>query len=238
VAAWADRVPGLRLTPPHPRRGASAARNRGAAAAAGDLLLFCDADDVVAPGWMAAMAEAAQRADLVGGFVDGTVLNGPHPGRRRRPYPRDRLPALLEFLPYATSANFGIGAATLAALGGWNEAYWVGGDAELCWRAQLAGCSLAFVPEAVVHYRYRASTLGAMRQQYDWGCADPRLYRDFRAAGCRRRPWTRMAGSAAKVVVTAPKLIGSEASRHEWLQRTALLTGRVAGSIRVRTLYL
>ena len=77
---------------------------------------------------------------------------------------------------------------------------WVGGDAELCWRAQLAGHTLAFVPDAVVHYRYRDTTLGAVRQQFEWGQADPRLYCDFRAAGCPRRPWLRMAASAAKVV--------------------------------------
>ncbi len=238
VTAWSDRLPRLHVTRSRPRRGASAARNRGAEAAVGDLLVYCDADDVVAPGWLAAMAEAAQRADLVGGFVDGTLLNGPDPARRRRPYPDDRLPVLLDFLPYATSANFGIGAATLAALGGWNEAFWVGGDAELCWRAQLAGHTLAFVPEAVVHYRYRDTTLGAVRQQFEWGQADPRLYRDFRAAGCPRRPWPRMAASAAKVVATAPKLAAGEGPRGEWLRRTALLAGRAVGSARLRCLYL
>jgi glycosyltransferase involved in cell wall biosynthesis len=238
AAAWADRLPGLHLTPASPRGGEAAARNRGAAAATGSLLVYCDADDVVAPGWLAAMAEAARHADLVGGYVDGTVLNGPEVAHRRQPYPADRLPALLDFLPYATSANFGIAASTLADLGGWNDAYWVGGDAELCWRAQLAGYTLAFVPEAVVHYRYRDTTLGAVRQQYAWGQADPFLYRDFRAAGCRRRPWGRMAGSAAKVVVTAPSLLAGEAARGEWLRRTALLAGRAVGSARARTLYL
>jgi glycosyltransferase involved in cell wall biosynthesis len=237
VDEWVDRLPALRLTPLDAQVGASAARNRGADAARGDLLLYCDADDVVAPGWLAAMAAAAQRADLVGGFVDGTLLNGPTAARRRRPYPDDRLPVLLDFLPYATSANFGIGAATLAELGGWNEVYWVGGDAELCWRAQLAGRSLAFVPGAVVHYRYRHSTWASMRQQYAWGEVDPRLYRDFRSAGCRRRPLHRMAGSVAKALVTAPAL-ATASRRPEWLRRAALLAGRGVGSARVRSLYL
>ena len=237
VAAWADRLPALRLTPLGSQCGASAARNRGAEAAGGQVLLYCDADDVVAPGWLAAMAAAARRAELVGGYVDGTALNGPAPAQRRRPYPDYRLPVLLDFLPYATSANFGIRATTLAELGGWNETYWVGGDAELCWRAQLAGRSLAFVPDAVVHYRYRRSTWATMRQVFAWGEADPGLYRDFRAAGCPRRSWSRMAASVAKVVVTAPSLL-APSSRGEWLRRTALLAGRAVGSARRRTLYL
>jgi glycosyltransferase involved in cell wall biosynthesis len=238
VAAWSGRLPALRLTVLRRRCGASAARNCGAEAARGDLLLYCDADDVVAPGWLAAMAEAAEAADLVGGFVDGALLNGQDAARRRRPYPADRLPVLLDFLPYATSANFGIGAATLARLGGWNDAFWVGGDAELCWRAQLAGCSLAFVREAVVHYRHRASTWGAVRQQFAWGQADPLLHRDFRTAGCRRRSMPRIAGSLAKVVLTAPAVVTGVDRRSEWLRRTALLTGRAVGSARVRSLYL
>ena len=236
-AAWADRLPALRVTSLDARCGASAARNRGAEAARGDVLLYCDADDIVAPGWLAAMARAADAAELVGGFVDGAALNGPGATTRRRPYPHDRLPVLLDFLPYATSANFGIRATTLAELGGWNEAYWVGGDAELCWRAQLAGRTLAFVPDAVVHYRYRHGAWASMRQQFAWGAADPGLYRDFRAAGCPRRPWARMAGSAAKVVVTAPALL-APSRRGEWLRRTALLAGRAVGSARVRSLYL
>ncbi len=238
AAAWRDRLPRLHLTSPGPRRGASAARNHGAAAATGDLLLYCDADDEVAPGWLAAMAEAAGRAGLVGGYVDGNVLNGPGAERRRRPYPADRLPVLLDFLPYATSANFGIRATTLAALGGWNEAFWVGGDAELCWRAQLAGHALAFVPDAVVHYRHRDTVWGSVRQQYEWGRTDPRLYREFRAAGCPRRSWPRIGASAAKVVVTTPKLVAGEAARGEWLRRTALLAGRAVGSARLRCLYV
>jgi glycosyltransferase involved in cell wall biosynthesis len=238
VAGWAGRLPALRLTSLRRRSGASAARNRGARAAAGEVLLYCDADDVVAPGWVAAMADAAQRADLVGGYVEGALLNGPDGARRRQPYPPDRLPVLLDFLPYATSANFGIRATALEALGGWNEDFWVGGDAELCWRAQLAGRRLAFVPEAVVHYRYRATTWRAMRQQFEWGQTDPLLYRRFREAGCRRRSGLRIAGSAAKVVATAPRLVTGKVPRSEWLRRTSLLVGRAAGSIRVRSLYL
>jgi hypothetical protein len=79
---------------------------------------------------------------------------------------------------------------------------------------------------------------GSVRQQYEWGLADPRLYREFRAAGCPRRSCPRAAASAAKVVVTAPKLVAGEASRGEWLRRTALLAGRAVGSARLRCLYV
>ena len=46
---------------PAQRRGDS--RPRRAAA-------YCDADDVVAPGWLQAMADAARHYDLIGGWLD------------------------------------------------------------------------------------------------------------------------------------------------------------------------
>src|SRR3954447_15734888 len=55
--SYESRLPALRtLTCARP--GTSAARNTGAAASSADLLLFCDADDEVAPGWVAAMVAA------------------------------------------------------------------------------------------------------------------------------------------------------------------------------------
>ena len=59
VREWAPRLPSVTIVDATARRGLNRARNAGAAAARGDFLAFCDADDVATPGWLEAMAEAA-----------------------------------------------------------------------------------------------------------------------------------------------------------------------------------
>src|SRR4051812_42896987 len=57
--------PHLRIVDASARRGSACARNVGARMAAGDKLAFCDADDEVAPRWVAAISEALDRHDFV-----------------------------------------------------------------------------------------------------------------------------------------------------------------------------
>src|SRR2546426_8436308 len=70
VRTWTDRIPGLRIVDASDRKGQAHARNVGAAAALGDFIAFCDADDVATPGWLDGMVRAAPWTDLVGGAID------------------------------------------------------------------------------------------------------------------------------------------------------------------------
>src|SRR4051812_37521166 len=56
--------PALRLVPATNGVGPAYARNVGARAAAGRSLAFCDADDVVAPGWVVAVGAALRREEF------------------------------------------------------------------------------------------------------------------------------------------------------------------------------
>ena len=74
ATSWADRLPGLRIVDASSRRGPSFARNEGAQASAASLLLFCDADDIVADDWVERMAEGLSRASLVAGSLETARL--------------------------------------------------------------------------------------------------------------------------------------------------------------------
>src|SRR5262245_29795227 len=77
VESYRGRLPRLNLVDASDRRGHAHARNLGAAAATGDALLFCDADDEVAPGWLAAMGRALAGHEFVACRYDQEKLNPP-----------------------------------------------------------------------------------------------------------------------------------------------------------------
>ena len=252
IRGYRPRFKALTLVDSGPRRGHSAPRNAGAKAARGDLLVYCDADDVVAPGWLQAMADAARNYDLIGGWLDAGPLNSDVTRSWHRPWPRDRLRSWL--LPYAVSANLGIWADVLRELGGWSTDYEAGGeDTELSWRAQLAGYRLGFAPDAVVYYRYRAGLPQMARQSYAIGVNCERILRDFAflhdrdrhrddsssgdEAGHRARSVPgRALGRTVWLATRLPYLVGPRRHRGRWISVAAEYLGRLSGAVRYRVL--
>lgn len=236
---WRGVVPSLSVVTAADRLGANHARNIGAANARGDLLLFCDADDVVAVGWVSAMVVALRQADIVGGLLDLDLLNEPDVGLWEPDDQRDRdVPVGMGFLPYADGASLGVRADVYHAIGGFAEDY-VGGaeEVEFCWRAQLADFTVAFAPGAVVHYRLRRDRWPAFKQAYGYGRGGVRLYRDFGQHGIAVRDlrtavreWTRL-GLALHHLLSAKRAV-------RWMSSAGMLTGRIAGSIQHRVLFL
>lgn len=238
VRQWTAKLPRVRLVDASQRLSTNHARNVGSAAAQGDLLAFCDADDVAAPGWLAALVAALGSYDLVGGRLDDEPLNDPV-SRSWRSGPAGGLPSALYFRPYATSANLGVRAEVLRALGGWNEEFVRGGtEVEFCWRAQLSGYRLGYAPDAVMAYRYRATRWAFAYQLYRYGRAEAQLFRTFRDHGVRRPSLYQACRAWAWTVVHLPDLLRSRTHQGRWLRTAAFRVGRLDGSIRFRTLCL
>jgi glycosyltransferase involved in cell wall biosynthesis len=234
---WADRLPDLRIVDSSDRRGINHARNVGAAAARGDLVLLCDADDVVDSGWVAAMAEAARHCDVLGGRLDEDTLNDPLARAGRPAQPQDELPTALRFLPYAVGANCGIRTSVVRELGGFNEDYVRGAaDIEFFWRAQLAGHRLCFVPDAVVQYRYRPGTKKLARQFYRYGMAEAQLYRDF-GTQVPKDDLRTVLWRWRCILAETRRAVRHPSARADWARQLAYRTGRIRGSIRFRVAF-
>lgn len=227
---WRDRMPKLTVVDASSAKGINVARNAGARRARGDVLLFCDADDVVAPGWLAAMAVAAEQFDGWGGRLDEETLNPPHQLMWRG----KRLQTGLTqgFLPHPQGANCGVRASAYAAVGGFNEDYVIGAtEIEFFWRIQLAGMRVGFAPDAVVMYRHRGSLLDFARQQYRYGKSTVRLYRDFGPHGMRRGTIVDAAKAWGWLLFNAPRSLVVEQARGRWVRLLSRRVGRLRACI-------
>ena len=176
VERYRDRLPNLRIvnahTPPEPRLGVTHSYNVGIQAATGDAFAFCEADDEVTPGWVAAMAKALINYDLVAGPLDYTKLNPDWLVKAFGTGIQLKKFNVVEFIhpaPYASGCNMGMRRSTYETVGSINQAIRYVWDMEYCWRVQDAGFQLHFVPDAVAHYRLRHTLRGLFRQNRNWG---------------------------------------------------------------------
>jgi glycosyltransferase involved in cell wall biosynthesis len=222
VASSWDR-PGVPLYPVSADAGPGAAyaKNVGAAVARGRILVFCDGDDVVQPGWLAAHVRAqGAAAGLVGGAFVG-----------RPPV----LPGYLDWMPFADSANLSVAADVFLVAGGFDEGLRYSSDRELSWRLQLAGTALRFAPDALVAKGERARLRSVVRQNLRWGWADVVIYRRYRSVG-QPRADTGHALRQWRGLLRRPA--GDDESRRAWAREAGRRIGRLLASIRYRTLFL
>jgi GT2 family glycosyltransferase len=216
-----------------------AARNRGVAAARGEVLAFCDDDDQVAPGWLAAIVAALQDHDVVGGAEDLDRLNDPEAiaGSGRYPEMATALPTVSGWRPFIETTNLGIRRAAFERVGGFDERFVASEDRDLSLRLQAAGYSLGFAPAAVIHRRLRVGARAQAHQAVVWGRSEVLLYRVHRGDGMPAagpdggwRAWARL--------VRDLPYVADRARRGVWLRRGAYRFGRLVGSVQYRTWYL
>ena len=239
VRATAHPLLAVRIVDASAQRGASFARNVGARAADGDILLFIDADDTVEPGWLSSMAEAAEHYPL---FAGTSRERGARSGDPRAGLGRDtRWSSIMPsegFLDAAASNNLGVRRDVWESVGGFREAMVASEDTAFCWDAQLLGFQIHRVDDAVVTYRMRSRLRDLWRQQYRWGVAATQLYALYRDKGAPRSSTRGALVRWGGLTLMAPLALFSSDARRDWVGRAARRVGRLHGSVRFRVLFL
>jgi glycosyltransferase involved in cell wall biosynthesis len=185
VAEFQKRFDGLRLVDASKRRGTPFAVNTGVAAARGRSILFCDADDVPAHGWLATMGNALESNPFVAARMDLHKLNSPivsnahHNAQasklQRIPYP--------PYLYHAGGGTIGVWRTLFLKVGGYNESLVYLHDTDFCFKVQLAGEPLRFVSDAVIHIRYRMDLSNIFKQSRKWAAYNLLLAKMYRHYG-------------------------------------------------------
>lgn len=209
--------------------GPAAARNRGAAHATGDILLFLDDDVEPRPGVLRAHAEFhAQVPDGIGiGYLEplvtargffGVILRGWWESmfeESRRPGHRYLYSDLL-------SGHCSLERRAFERLGGFDATLRSHEDYELGYRAIGAGMNLRFVPDATAVHHETSELEKTFRRKVDDGIADVSLLQRYPALGvslplARRTTPGAVGRAAARLAVISPRAGDRFAVGARWL---------------------
>jgi O-antigen biosynthesis protein len=161
-------------------RGLAAARNAGAAAAAGEIVAYIDADARADRDWLYHLVATITRRDAA-------AAGGPN----FAPEPASATAAALAAAPglprevragddrlaQLCGCNMAIRKSALEKAGGFDEMFTTAGDdTDFSWRLTAAGELLAYAPGAVVIHERRSTLASYLEQQRGYGDGEGLLY--------------------------------------------------------------
>jgi len=238
VRAFQSRDCRLRLVNAYHERGINYARNIGIQESRGRSFALCDADDIVGEGWIAAMGDALRSHEFVTGPLELDRLNPRWLADSRGRGDERGLPTFHGLFPTAHGNNMGMQRDVWDRLGRFDEDVDIGADdIEFSMRAEAEQICLSFVPDAVVHYRYRSTPGELWRQGRAYGRARPLVVKRLAERGLPTPPC--FAGWRSWLWLLAHMVdLRDKAGRAVWCWVAGNRFGHLEGSVRYRTIFI
>lgn len=237
VRRRAERWPALRLVDADERADKAYAVNTAVTATDAQAFAFADADDIVAEGWVTAMAEALADHEFVTGPLELERLNPDWLVASRGMSSLEPTASFEGIFEYARGNNYGLTRAAWERLGPIPEQLYPTEDMDLSLRASRMGIDLHGADRALVHYRYRTTARELWRQGFSYGIGRCRIARNLADHG-EERP-RRLSGARSWLWLLShlPRLFTAQ-GRVGWAWVAGNRIGQVRGSIRYRILYV
>lgn len=236
VRRYTSALPHLRLVDALGRQGGAFATNCGVAAAEGEYVAICDADDLIAPGWVEAMGEALEQHPVVASRHDSLRLNPVHVLRGRGASQHESLQRLWypPYVEHSGSCGLGMWRSLFHEIGGFDDTLLCAYDTDLCIRLHLAGIRIHFEPSALVHVRYRTTPEGTFHQARRWAAFNARLHRRYGTGRLEPAPAWRRYVRSWRPVVRRLRRVRTPAGRIGLAWHLGWQIGLLHGAIRYR----
>ena len=236
IRDFQDRISNLSMIDASARRGQPYALNAGARMAKGESLAFCDADDEVGSGWVAAIGQALTQYDFVACQWETRRLNPGWIKHWRRNPQADNLQKVWypPYLHHAGGGSLGVKRKLYESVGAFDESLPILHDTDFCFKLQMAGVKLHFIPDAVIHVRFRDTLLGSYRQSRDYAEYNVLLskrYRETNADLSSLQRWRDYLRGWKGLLCTVPSL-RDDSNRFRWMQHYGRQIGRLRGTLK------
>jgi GT2 family glycosyltransferase len=153
--------------------GPAAARNAGAAHAAGDILAFTDDDCRVTRGWLTHLARViGDNRELAAGGHTVNALDGNHWSSASQ--------RIIDLVyghyndadgnaTFLTTNNLAVPTQAFREVGGFDDTFKTAEDRDFCRRWRIRGLELRYEPDALVFHAHALTFAGFVRQHFAYG---------------------------------------------------------------------